>query len=498
MSASTRVDQPETSTAKRGLGLALLVVATAQLMLVLDDTIANVALPSIQRDLGVLPTTLPWIVNAYVLAFGSLLLFGGRLGDLYGRRRVLQIGLGVFTAASLFGGLGVNAEMLIGSRALQGLGAALVAPNVLALIATTFPAGPERNRAVAIYGAMSALGITLGVLLGGVLTGALSWRWVFFINVPIGLVVLFGTKALVEAQRLPGRLDNTDAVIATSAMFGLAYGVTRGGEHGWSDPLTLGLLAGAALLAAAFLWLQRRRAQPMLPLRLFRDRNRSGAYASVVFIGGGLMATYYLLTLYMQQVLQFSPIQAGLASLPVSFGIVLSAGIASKLVARLAPRVVAVPGLLIAAAGLLWLSTLEPGSSYLAHVLPGIFVTYFGLGMGFLPMALTAVHGLGDDEAGVGSALLNTAQQIGAGLGLAVLATVATSAANQRAPEAGDLLRDGLAGVGPERFAAAAEALTHGYTTGFVAGAVMLVVAALIVGLSVTTARTQAAQPGVP
>ncbi len=297
-----QIDKPSASPATRRLGLSLLVIATAQLMLVLDDTIANIALQSIQRDLGVSAAALPWVINAYVLAFGSLLLFGGRVGDLYGRRRVFRVGLVIFTLASLLGGLGLNVEMLIAARGLQGVGAALAAPNALALIATTFPVGKERNSAMAVYGAMSALGITIGVLLGGLLTGLLNWRWVFFINVPIGLAVLAGTVALIEGQRNAGKLNSLDAISGTGALLALVYGITRGGEHGWSDAVTLGSFVVALALAALFLSLQARREHPMLPLGLFRDRNRAGAYATVLFIGAGLMGTFYLVTLYLQQV----------------------------------------------------------------------------------------------------------------------------------------------------------------------------------------------------
>src|SRR5688500_11202557 len=262
-----------TSTGQR-LGLSLLVIATAQLMLVLDDTIANIALPSIQRELGVPISTLPWIINAYILAFGSLLLFGGRIGDLFGRRRVLRFGLGVFAVASLLGGLGINVEMLVVARGLQGIGAALIAPNALALIATTFPVGASRNKAMAVYGAMSALGITIGVLLGGILTGLLSWRWVFFINVPIGLAVLAGSRVLAAGQSSSASLDTPGAVTGTGAMVALAYGITRGGEHGWNDSVTLGAFVAALALAILFLWIESRRENPMLPLGLFRDRNR--------------------------------------------------------------------------------------------------------------------------------------------------------------------------------------------------------------------------------
>jgi EmrB/QacA subfamily drug resistance transporter len=473
-----------------GLWVSLLVVATAQLMIVLDDTIANIALSSIQRDLSVSAGILPWIINAYVLVFGALLLFGGRVGDLYGRRRVLRIGLAVFSLASLLGGLGVNAEMLITSRALQGVGAAMIAPNVLALIATNFPAGKERNRAMAVYAAMSAVGMTVGILLGGLLTGMLSWRWVFFINVPIGAAVLLGTRALMEGQPNKGRMSVIEALTGTGALIALTYGITRGGDHGWADPGTLASFAIAVLLGAIFLWLQSRSEQPMLPLGLFRDRNRTGSYVGVVFIGGGLMATFYLLTLFMQQVLQFSPVMAGLASLPVSVGIVLSAGISTKLVERFAPRFVAAPGLLIASAGLFWLSTLAPGSSYVWHVLPALFFTYFGLGMGFMPLTLTAVQGVPEDEAGVASAMLNTSQQIGAALGVAVQATVSTAIANRLLPEAASVLGEGLASGNLGGLEAATAALTQGYTSGFLAGGGLLIIAAAAVFFTVTTKRT--------
>jgi EmrB/QacA subfamily drug resistance transporter len=477
------------------LRLSLLVIATAQLMIVLDDTVANIALPSIQRALDVPAALLPWIINGYVLAFGALLLFGGRVGDLFGRRRILRIGLVVFALASLLGGLGVNAQMLIASRGLQGLGAALIAPNVLALIATNFPVGKPRNKAMAVYAAMSAVGMTVGIFLGGILTGMLSWRWVFFINVPIGLAVLAGTRTLAEGQRNSGRLDTPGAITGTGAMVALVYGITRGGEHGWMDTATLSAFGLAFALGALFIWLQTRNEHPLLPLRLLRDRNRSGSYATVVFIGGGLMATFYLLTLYMQQVLQFSPVRAALASLPVSAGIVLAAGISSKLVERLAPRAVAVPGLVLAAAGMYWLSRLGVDSSYAWHILPALFVTYFGLGMGFMPLTLTAVHGVAESEAGAASALLNTAQQIGAALGVAILATISTSAAHRIVPEAAFALEDALARQDPDLVASASAALAQGYTTAFLTGAGLLLAAALLTGTAVNTRRTQNA-PG--
>ena len=486
--------QPQTAQASstdRRLGLSLLVIATAQLMLVLDDSIANIALPSIQADLDVSAANLPWVINAYVLVFGALLLFGGRVGDLFGRRRVLRIGLTVFVAASLLGGLAPNTGLLIAARALQGLGAALAAPNALALLATTFPTGRPRNQAMAVYGAMSALGIVAGVLLGGALTGLLDWRWVFFINVPIGLAVLAGTRVLTEGVRGRGRLDTPGAVTGTGAMVALVYGITRAGEHGWTDALTLAAFAAATVLLAVFVVLQGRTAQPLLPLGLFADSNRAGSYATILFIGAGLMGSFYLLALFLQQVLQYGALKTGVASLPFAAGIILASGISSKLVERLAPRVVAVPGLVLAAGGMLWLSTLTVGSSYGGHVMPALFLTSFGLGLAFVPLTLTAVHRVAEDQAGVASALVNMAQQIGAALGLAVLTTVSTAAADDKLPGAARDLQQGLVGGDTGAVARAGEALAHGYTTAFLAGAGLLLAATFLVAVAVTTRSTQ-------
>ena len=481
----------------QALRVSLLVLATAQLMLVLDDTIANIALPSIQRDLGVAPATLPWIVNAYVLAFGSLLLFGGRVGDLFGRRRVLRVGLVVFALASLVGGFGVNAAMLVASRGFQGLGAALIAPSALALIATIFPVGEPRNKAMGVYGAMSALGITVGVLLGGVLTAMFGWRAVFFINVVIGVAVLAGTKALAEGQRNRGRLDAVDALTGTAALFALAYGITRGGEHGWADPVTLALFAAALVFGAFFVWLQSRRQHPMLPLSLFGDRNRSGSYVAMLFGGAAVMGSFYLLTLFLQQVLEFSPLRTGLSSLPFSAGIILGAGVASKLAARLAPRAVAGPGLVVMALGMFLLSRLTPDAAYLAHVMPGVFLVAFGFGLTAVAMTLTAVHGVAEEQAGVASALVNMAQQIGAALGLAVFTTISLTAADRRQPGVGDALRDFQAANDPGMLTRLGEALTHGYTTAYVYGGAALLIVAVIVAAAVNTRRTQASAAGV-
>jgi EmrB/QacA subfamily drug resistance transporter len=487
MDASLSTNQAMDS---RRLRTALIVIATAQLMLVLDDTIANIALPSIQHDFGVSASLLPWIVNAYVLAFGSLLLFGGRVGDLFGRRRVFQAGLAVFTGASLLGCLASNVELLIAARGLQGIGAALAAPNALALIATTFPVGKARNSAMGVYGAMSALGITLGVLLGGVLTGMLSWRWVFFINIPIGLGVLAGTRSLVEGQRNTGRLNTSSAIIGTAALVALTYGVTRGGEHAWTDPVTVGAFAAAGILLILFLFMQARSADPMFPLWLLRERNRAGSYLTMLFTGAGLMGTFYLLALYLQQVLQFSPTRTGVAALPFSVGIIFGAGISTKLVERFAPRFVAGPGLVLGAIGMFWLSTLTADASYLTHIMPAVFLTSFGLGISAVTITLTAVHGVGDEWAGVASAVVNMSQQIGAALGLALLTTISVTATNEQMPEAATVIQKGSDAA---ILAKASEALTYGYTSAFAVGALVLLVAALVAVVAVNTKQKQSA-----
>ncbi|MFF3663831.1 MFS transporter [Streptomyces olivochromogenes] len=474
----------------RHLGLALVVIAAAQLMVVLDGTITNIALPSIQTDLDVSASNLSWIVNAYALAFGGLLLLGGRAGDLFGRRRMFRIGITVFTLASVLGGLAPNEELLIGARILQGIGASISAPTALSLIATNFPEGKPRNKAMGVYAAMAGLGSTVGLLLGGVLTDYLDWRWVFFVNIPIGVAVLAGTKVLAEGERNTGRLDVPGAITGTGGLITLVYGITRGGQDGWTDTLALAFFGVAVVLLVLFLVLQMRTTHPMLPLRLFRDRNRAGSYATMLFLGAGMFATFYFLTLYMQQILGYSPVKTGFAYLPFSFGMGMAAGISSKLVARLAPRQIAGPGLVVGAAGMFWFSRLEPGSSYATHLMPAMFVTALGLGMSFVPMTLGAVSGVRDQDSGIASALLNTAQQIGGALGLAVLTTISTSAANDRLPEAVGTFYRAIAMRDFATVAKAGEALTHGYTTAFTVAA-SLFVGGLLITLFAINAKKQ-------
>lgn len=452
--------------ARTGL-VALFVIATAQLMVVLDDSIVNVALPSIQSELDVAPTVLPWVVNAYILAFGALLLLGGRVGDLWGRKRTLQVGIAVFIVASFVGGLGVNVEMLIAARAVQGFGAAMAAPNALALIATTFSERKMRDQALSLYGAMSGIGIVIGLLLGGVLTDLLDWRWVFFINVPIGLLVLLGTRTLVAAEPHTGRLGILGAVLGTAGMVALVYGVTRFGEHGFADPIAYAFIGGALVLLLAFVLTQRSNPHPLMPLSLFHDRNRAGAYLTMFGLAIGPMGTFYVITLYMQQLAGFSPLRTGLSWLPFALGIIIGAGIAPKLLMRTGPRYVAALGALLGAVGAFWFSTITLEPNYWMQMAPAMLLIAVGFGLGTIALTQAAVYGVAPDRAGIASALLNTGQQIGVALGLAILAGVAAS------------ITAGTGGTRPQE-------LLDGYQTALVVGAGILLATAVLALLTLS------------
>ncbi|WP_309067533.1 MFS transporter [Microbacterium sp.] len=450
--------------------IALLVIATAQLMLVLDDSIVNIALPDIQDELGITPVHLPWVVNAYILAFGALLLLGGRIGDLWGRKRTLQVGLVLFVAASLAGGFAQDTMMLIVARAVQGVGAALTAPNALARIATTFDTRKMRDTALSLYGAMSGLGIVIGLLLGGVLTELLDWRWVFFINVPIGLLVVAGTRTLIAGERHTGRLGGFGAALGTGGMVALVYAVTRFGEEGLSDPLAHGLLAAGALLMVIFVFTQRGSSQPLLPLSLFADRNRWGAYLAMLGLAIGPMGTFYIITLYMQHVLGQGPLLTGLSWLPFALGIVVGAGLGPKLLTRIAPRQVAALGALLSAAGVFWLSRITLETQYWTAIAPGMLIVAIGFGTGVMTLTHAAVYGVDADKAGIASALLNSSQQIGVALGLAILASIAARVGT--GVEAGGASTD--------------EVLIAGYQNALMAGSGVLVAAAVLALLTLS------------
>lgn len=463
---------------QRRLGLALLVIAAAQLMLVLDVTIMNVALPSIQGALDLAPSHLNWVITAYALGFGGLLLVGGRAGDLFGRRRVFRAGLILFTLASLLGGLAPTGAVLIGARALQGIGAAIAAPTALSLLATTFPAGPARNRALGVYGAMGGVGAVAGLLLGGALTDFLGWRWVLFINVPIAALVLAGTRVLVEGDRDRGRMDLPGAVTATAGFAALVYAINRAGANGWSDGVTVGSLLAAAVLLAAFLIIQRRTREPMLPSRVLRNRSRVGANVVLFLSGSGMFATFYFLTLYMQGVLDYSPMRTGLAYLPFAVGIGLIGGLVGpKLLTHLSARTITAAGLLIAAAGTTWFGLLAPDTNVFAVLLPAQLVAGMGLGLIFVTSTIVAVRGVAPQDSGIASGLVNASMQIGGALGLAVLVAVASAVTRSRLPAA-----------------TLPDALTHGYVAGLLV-AVGLYLAALVVALTTGGNRPGPAAP---
>ena len=420
--------QPERG---RRLGLALVVIATAQLMVVLDATIVNVALPDIQTALGFSGSGLEWVVNAYALTFGGLLLLGGRAGDILGRRRVFIAGIILFSVASLLGGFATSQAWLLSARALQGVGGAIVAPTALSLITTTFPEGPPRNRAMGVYAAMSIAGGAVGLIAGGLLTTYVSWRWVLFVNVPIGLVVaLVAPRAFGESQRHRGRFDLPGAVTGTLGLAALVYGLssaatTANGVSHWGDTKVLASLTAAVVLLASFLLIESRSEHALMPLRIFRNRNRSGAYLIMLCVGTALFGMFFFLTIFVQQVWGYSALKTGIAYLPMMATVMAMAGISAQLVPRIGARPLLLAGSAIATGGMFWLSRINEHSHYASGLLGPMIVTAAGMGMLFMPLTLVALSRVADRDAGLASSLLNTGQQVGGSIGLAILGTVA-------------------------------------------------------------------------
>jgi len=413
------------------------VIATAQLMVVLDATIVNVAFPHIQQALGFSGSGLEWVVNAYAVTFGGLLLLGGRAGDILGRRRVFVFGLLLFSGASLLGGFATSQWWLLTARAVQGAGGAVIAPTALALITTNFPEGGERNRAFGVYAAMAGAGSAAGLLLGGILTSYLSWRWVLFVNVPIGIVVAAAApRVLAESPRRPGRIDVAGAVTGCGGVALLVYGLSKAatgadGVSHWGDAQVLASLAASVVLLVSFVLIERRSSRPLLPMRVLADRNRSGAYLIMLCIATGLFGLFFFLTLFIQNVLGYSAIRTGVAYLPFAVGVVIASGLASQLVPRIGPRPLIVAGAAAVAGGMFWFSRLTEHAGYAGQELGPMLVTSFGLGLVFVPLALVALHNVAEEDSGVASSLLNTAQQVGGAIGLALLGTVAwTTVAN--------------------------------------------------------------------
>ncbi|HEY9439152.1 MAG TPA: MFS transporter [Streptomyces sp.] len=473
----------------RGSGMALLVIASCQLMVVLDITIVNIALPHIQTALGFSTETLSWVVNAYTLTFGGLLLLGGRLGDILGRRRVFIFGILLFVFASLLGGLSQEAWQLLAARAVQGVGGAIASPTALSLITTTFREGPERNRAFGVFAAVSAGGSAIGLLAGGLLVEWLDWRWVLFVNVPIGLLIALATPRYIpESERHPGHFDLLGALTSTLGMVLLVYGFIRASEDGWSDSLTLLAFSGAVVLLGVFITVESRSRQPITPLWLFRDRNRAGTYAMMLSLAAALFGMFFFLTLFVQNILGFSPLRAGLAFLPVSVIIAIGAGFTSQLLPKWGPKPFMVAGAILAAGGLAWLTRTDVDSTYLGSILGPMLVFGLGMGMQFVSLTLMAVSGVASREAGAASGVLNASQQVGGSLGLSILVTVFGTASRN---EATDLVPRFLKSATPAQLQEfrktgrlpgtwGDQVLTSGIADAFIAAAVFAVFAALV------------------
>ncbi len=465
---------------RRGIAI-LLLLSLVQFMDVLDASILNIALPSIKRDLDFSQQSLQWVVSGYVLTYGGFLLLGGRAADLLGRRRVLVTGLVVFAGASLLGGLAQSAELLVGARLAQGVGAAMLSPAALSTLTTTFRSSRERATALGVWGAVSGLGGAAGVLFGGFLTEGPGWRWVLFVNVPISAVALVGAFALLKRERGSARLANFDAlgaVLVTGGMLLLVYALVKAPDVGWGATRTIVELGVAALLLAGFVVNELRVKNPLVPLEILRVRGVAVADATQMLAIAGLLPMFFFLTLYMQGVLGYSPIQTGMAYLPLTGGIIVAAGVSSQLFGRIGTKPVIVAGAAVGAAGLYMLSRIPVDGSYVADILPGMLVVAFGIGAVFVGATTAANAGVGEDKAGLAAGLLNTAQQIGAALGLAILSAVATAHASA-------LLRTGH-GV--------AEAATGGYERALVVSALFALAAGGVALLARNERQTAAAE----
>jgi EmrB/QacA subfamily drug resistance transporter len=477
--------EPASTAGSRRPGLALMVISLAQLMLVLDELIVNTALPHIQRALHFSGTGLEWVVTGYAVTFGGLLLLGGRSGDILGRRRMFVAGIGLFTFASLAAGLATQSWLLIVARMLQGTGAAVAAPAALSLIAVTFPEGRLRTRALGVYAAMTGMGGAIGVIAGGLLTTNASWRWVFFVNVPVGLLLAVGARfAIPESERYRRRWDVPGAVTGTAGFALLIYGLTRGatgpdGVSHWADPATVGALAAAAVMLAVFLVIEGRTAQPLLPLWIFADRNRAGVYLILLCLAATFFGMFFFLTLFTQVVWGYSALRGGLAWLPFIGGFIVTAGLCTRLVPRFGARVPITAGALIAPVGTFWLSRVHEHSQYLTGVALPLIVFAAAAGLIFVPLTMTLVAGIKDEHAGVASSMFNAGQQVGGAVGLAVIGSVAWSVVSNHARAAGS----GAAAAGPAYGHALASGVTAALTIG--AAATLLALAVALVTIRV-------------
>ncbi|MER7706872.1 MFS transporter [Kitasatospora sp. NPDC097605] len=491
MSDTLSKNSPPRSGRGPNKGIALAVIAGSQLMVVLDATIVNIALPQIRDALDFSTTNLSWVINAYTLTFGGLLLLGGRAGDILGRRRVFIAGTLLFGLASLLGGFAQDGGMLLAARALQGIGGAICSPTAFALIATNFDEGPERNRAFGVFSAVAGSGAAIGLLAGGVLTEYLDWRWVFFVNVPIAVLIAFAApRYIAESERHPGRFDLPGALTSTLGLVGLVYGFIRAASDGWKDGLTLGSFAAGVILLAAFVFIETRTSQPITPLKLFADRNRTGGLVMMLCLAAAMFGIFFYITLFVQGPLGYSPLKAGFAFMPISAAIIVAAQVASGLQSKYGPKPFMAGGSLLVAIGLSWLTLIDADSGYVDGILGPTVIFGFGMGLVFVPVMLLAVAGVSGQETGAASGLLNSMQQIGGSLGLSILTTVFARYATKE----GEVQLPGfMATATPEQQAwlmekhefpqgttAANEVLAQGISHGFIVGAAMAVLAFVV------------------
>ncbi|HZZ96238.1 MAG TPA: MFS transporter [Jatrophihabitantaceae bacterium] len=480
MTSSELINRGLAASRRRPAALVLAVVCVAQFMVVLDISIVNVALPDMQADLGMSQNALGWVLNAYTLTFAGFLLLGGRAADLWGRRRLFLIGVAVFSVTSLLGGLAQSGGELIGARGLQGLGGAILSPATLTILTTTFTDPRARARALGMWSAVAGAGGATGVLAGGVLTDLLSWRWILFINVPIGIAVFLVARFAIAESKAEGdrpTLDWGGALTVTAGLVAVVYGIVSTDSHSWGSELVLGYLGAGIALLAAFLFIETRHRHPLVPLRLFRSRNLTGANLIMVIIGSVMFSLFFFLSQFVQEVQGYSPLRTGFAFLPMPLAIIIGTQISSRIVGRVGSRALLIIGPSISAIGLLLLSRLHPDSGYLLHVgIPGA-ITTFGVGMSFVPITLSATAGVDRRDAGLASGLINTTRQIGGSLGLAALLTISASRASS------------LVGSGPGVAQAA------GYDRAYEVGAALLLAAAVV---AATVLRRPAIHPSVP
>jgi EmrB/QacA subfamily drug resistance transporter len=458
---ATVVERPPSGATSKWL--VLVIACLAQFMVVLDATVVNIALPSVQRGLHFSPANLQWVVNGYTLFFGGFLLLGGRAADLLGRKRLFVAGVLLFSIASLLNGFAQSSGMLIGGRALQGLGGALVSPAALAIITTTFTDASERTKALGVWSAIAASGAAVGLLMGGVLTDLASWRWVFFVNVPVGIITIALALRYVAESRIEvahRSFDLAGAVTVTSGLVLLVYAIVKAQSYGWGSGKTIGLLAAAVALLGAFLVIESRSKAPLVRLSIFRVRALAVGDSVLLLVASGMFGMFFFASLYVQEILGYSPLRAGLAFLPVTAGIVIGAGVAQPLIKRVGVRNVSIGGIALAAAGMVVLTQLPVHGQYVSDLLVGLLPMSLGMGLTFVPITLMATSGVSDDDAGLASGLFNTAQQVGGSLGLAILSTLAASQTAR--------VLDGTSQ------AAVLAARVSGYHVAFLAAAIML------------------------